>query len=260
MEKEAGVFEIDLKDLFGLLWHNAWIIVLMALIFGGLSFTYSKKCIPVKYTSSVSVYVMNNQFIQNGGEILLSDINASQKLVETYSVILKDNVVMDEVGKKLIEKNGDEYMNRVFPVGYDENDNPYIEGKYISATVSMGGINETEVLKISANTTDPVVSADICTFITEIAPDVLTRVMGAAYVEPIGYAEVPRYKSSPNNTMNALIGACIGFVLAVGVIIIRRLLDNTVTDAEALQQRFNLPILGEIPYYEAQVKEEKANV
>ena len=45
---------------------------------------------------------MNNKTSQNTGEILSSDISASQMLVNTYAVILSDNLVMEDVGKILL--------------------------------------------------------------------------------------------------------------------------------------------------------------
>ncbi len=42
---------------------------------------------------------MNNKVTQNTGEILSSDISASQMLVNTYAVILSDNLVMKILAK-----------------------------------------------------------------------------------------------------------------------------------------------------------------
>ena len=47
---------------------------------------------------------MNNKATQNTGEILSSDISASQMLVNTYAVILSDNLVMEDIGKILLKE------------------------------------------------------------------------------------------------------------------------------------------------------------
>ena len=77
------VVQFDLKNLIGILMSNAVVIILVTLIFAAVSLVYTKVCIPKKYTSSVSLYVMNNKVTQNTGEILSSDISASQMLVIT---------------------------------------------------------------------------------------------------------------------------------------------------------------------------------
>lgn len=96
------VVQIDLKNLVRIIMSNIMVIISVTVIFVALSLIYTKCCIPKKYTSSVSLYVMNNKVTQNTGEILSSDISASQMLVNTYSVILSDNLVMEDIGKSLL--------------------------------------------------------------------------------------------------------------------------------------------------------------
>ena len=228
---------------------NMWLIISVVVIFATCSLAYTKLCIPKKYTSSVSLYVMNNKVTQNTGEILSSDISASQMLVNTYSVILSDNLVMENVGKKLIEKYGAENLEKVFPI-VDGEDGKIIPASSIARCISMGAVNDTEVLQVSATTRDPQISVDVCLAMTEIAPKVLADIMGVAYVNPIGYPELPAGQSSPNVAKNVVLGAVFGMIISVGFVIFLNLMNNTITDGESLRNRFSIPILGEIPVYE----------
>ena len=62
----------------------------------------------------------------------------------------------------------------------------------------MTAVDETEVIKITANTENPEVSADLCNIIGEIAPDFLIRVVGAGSVEIIDTATASDKPVSPN--------------------------------------------------------------
>ena len=178
---EDNTVQIDLKSIVGMVLDNIVIIVAITLIFSAISLIFTKVCIPRKYTSSVSLYVMNNKTSQNTGEILSSDISASQMLVNTYAVILSDNLVMEDVGKILLQKYGEKGLEGIFPV-VNGDEGKYIPAGSIASCVSMGPVNDTEVLQVMATTKDPQVSADVCLAMSEVAPEVLSNIMGVAYV------------------------------------------------------------------------------
>lgn len=257
MEKET--IQIDFRNILGIILNN-WIIILtVTIIFAAISLMFTKLCIPKKYTSSVSLYVMNNKSTQNTGEILSSDISASQMLVNTYAVILSDNFVMEDISKSLIQKYGVEKLSTAFPV-VEGADGPSIPSGAIAGCISMGAVNETEVLQITATTKDPQVSVDVCLAMVEVAPKVLSEVMGVAYVNPIGYPELPKYASSPSVFKNVLVGGFMGFLVSVFIIVAIRILDNTITDAESLRSKFEVPVLGEIPIYDVPEEGDEADV
>ena len=229
------------RNLVKVVLDNAVVIIAITLIFATVSLIFTKVCIPKKYTSSVSLYVMNNKATQNTGEILSSDISASQMLVNTYAVILSDNLVMEDIGKILLKKYGEKGLEGILPVLDSE------QGKYIPS----GSI---------ATTRDPQVSVDVCLAMSEVAPEVLSNIMGVAYVNPIGYPELPSGSSSPNVSKNVILGGFFGFVLSIGLVFALKFLNNTVDDEETLRNKFGIPVLGEIPVYTANESEGANNV
>ena len=95
---------INIKNVLEIIYKNILVILLITVIFASISFIVSKVFLHKEYRSSVSLYVMNNKVTQNTGEILSSDISASQMLVNTYAVILSDNLVMEDISNSLIKK------------------------------------------------------------------------------------------------------------------------------------------------------------
>ena len=122
----------------------------------------------------------------------------------------------------------------------------------------MGSVNETEVLRVMATTRDPQVSVDICLAMIDVAPKVLSDVMGVAYVNPIGYPELMGGSSSPNVLKNVILGGGFGFILSVALVLLLDFLNNTVTDGESLVNKFGVPVLGEIPVYDVSGNNETA--
>lgn len=243
--------EINLADLFYLLLSKLHYIILLAVIgfLGG--FAIAKFVLPVKYSSDVSLYVnsaatleqqMERQGIANG-----SDISTAKQLASTYIVILKNDEVYEEVSKRLLEEYHVEDLQKMFSVDFTDGD-PSISPGQIRSLVNITTVDNTEVIKVSCTSLNPQISADICTYISEIAPSVLIRTTKAGSVEPIGHAKVAKSPSSPNIKRTAIIGAMLGIVLAVGVIVIADLLDTRINVADDIKKRFkDIPILAEIP-------------
>ena len=91
---EEKVIEIDLKALVNI-FRKRWAWIATSTIAGFLILLMvSLFMLPRKYTSSVSLYVNNLTSVSLTGDVNINDINASQKLVDTYIVILQDDDVL----------------------------------------------------------------------------------------------------------------------------------------------------------------------
>ncbi len=244
--EENQTIEIDLKELLYVLLDKIVIIILCTIIFALAAFTYTKVFIPKTYTASLSMFVKNNHRYDSddGGQIELSDINASQELVNAYIEILTDESVIDLLAQHMNEKYGDNYMESIFgtdPVSGQIN-TPALQN-----CISLSSKNETEVLSVKVTTTNPELSANMCNAMADIAPDILKRVVGAGSVERIGNAKVPTSPSAPSVSKNTAIGAVAGLVVSCGVIILCKLLNNTAESLEKTAAHLNISPLGEIP-------------
>lgn len=226
---------IDLKQILYVL-KKRWKWLVAGLLVGLLVFyAISAFLLPKKYASSVELYVYNSNVTQ-GNNVNINDINASQKLVNTYIVILENSEVLTEVASRLSVP---------------------MTASQLRGAVTMSSVNETEVLNISALTEDAALSAEICNTFAEVAPDVLKQVVKAGSVEVIGSARAATAPSSPNVRRNTVLGGLLGLVVAVGAALIVFLLDNTVKGEEDVRRRLDIPVLGEIPSFAATRKGER---
>ncbi len=245
--------QIDLKEIFFLLLSKIRFIILLTILGGAVAFAYAKICLPVMYTSSVSIYVMANTNTETT-DANQANIVTARSLASTYIVVLEDDIVYEQVSDKLLEDYAPADLQNYFTV--QKTDDGYsIPASQIKGMVSYESVDSTEVIKITATTESAQISADICTYITEIAPDLLTTVTHAGSVEAIGTAKVPSAPSSPNVNKITLMGALLGFVIAVAIIVIINLLDNCISSADEVRQRYSIPVLAEIPDLEMNEKE-----
>ena len=233
-----------IKDLLVLLLGKVWYIVAASIVCAILALFVSKFVMSKQYQSHVSMYVKsadNQSTGQDKTNVDLQDINASKSLVQTYIVILTDDPVMNEVSDKLLEMYTPEQLAPYFTVTSGRVSNDGLRNAY-----SMTAVNQTEVLQITATTTNAKLSSDLCNIMADVAPSFLIRVIGAGSVEKIGDAEVYNTPVSPNTTKNVALGFVGGLMVAVLVILVIDFFDNTVKNSDELGEIYQKPIVGEI--------------
>ncbi|MCL2356395.1 MAG: Wzz/FepE/Etk N-terminal domain-containing protein [Defluviitaleaceae bacterium] len=245
--------EFDLKEIFGVLLKRAWMIVIAGVLGFSAAYFVSENFIPPMYRSAVHLHVNNSPDSPLGNTVHLADINAAQRLVNTYIVILQNDVVMEELADKLVAEFGLPYLRRYMNViGYG--DDARLSLASLRGMISMSSVNNTEVLLIQAQTGSPELSARICNAMTEIAPEIIMRVVGAGSVEVIGEARPAGAPSSPRVLFNSAVGALLGIAFTTLVVLVVHFLDDRIKDEEGLLKRYKIPVLAEIPDFKSSSK------
>ncbi|MBR3570297.1 MAG: polysaccharide biosynthesis tyrosine autokinase [Oscillibacter sp.] len=235
-----------LRNLAAALLGRLRFVVVCTILFGAAALFAAEFWIPFRYETYASLYVRAGS--EQTGNVNLSDLNASKSLAGTYVAVLTSRTVMDEVSRQLLAMPDKPALWDAFP-GADAAHPPDV-----SRSVKISAVNGTEVMRITANTGSPEVSARICNILTEIAPSYLVRVVGAGSVEVIDEA-VPIYKPVfPNIPLVTLAGAVLGLCFSVLTALSANFFDDTVREAERLSKTFSKPILGEIQNVDADEK------
>ena len=225
MEKD-DVIEIDLMRLFRALWHRAWVLILAMLLFGSAAFGYAQFLITPLYQSSALMYVNNSTISVGSTSVSLSDLTASQSLVETYIVILKTRLTMNEVIKQAN-----------LPYTYEE----------LCEMVSADSVNGTEIFRIEVTSPDPKEAETIANTIVEVLPDKIGEIMDGSSVRTVDFAVVPTEKASPSIVRYTLIGVLLGFLVCAGIVVLLEMLDEQIHNEEYLVQTYQLPVLAAVP-------------
>lgn len=222
----------ELKTLTSLVWHNMKWLVAGVLAGVLVSLLWTRFLVTPLYTSYIQLYCTNSTQNSQSGSISSSDITAARNLVDTYAVILKSDEVLDPVAEAL--GNG-------------------LTAADIRRSITLSAVDDTAVMQITATTSNPQLSADICTQVAQVAPDALKRIMHVGSAETIGTAKVASSPSSPNYSRNVLFGGICGLVIVLLLLLVLHMRDNTVRGEKDLKELLpDVPVLGEIPSFSRQ--------
>ena len=216
---------IDLLEMAGYLLKHVRLLALGLLIGAVAGWALASFVIPPQYATFCDLYVTNTTKSDTEA-VDYNDINASQKLVSTYMVILQSNKVTKTVLSKIdTEMTGEELLR----------------------VTTFSAVQNTEVLRINVETKDPDFSKEICDAYTETALSALDAVVGAGSVKVISEPQLPQKPSSPSVSGFTAIGAFLGFVLVAGLCLLSMLLNKPVNNEKMLTERYSVPVLGTIP-------------
>lgn len=223
-EKEI---DIDLGKIFFMMKKRVIYIILATMVCAIVSGCVTEFFITPKYSTSCSMIVYNNaENVSTNRTANSNDLAASQQLVKTYIFVLTSDAVLEEVIKTL-----------------DLN----MSTGALKSMISCSQHDETEIFRVGVTSTDPVLSANICNAIADVAPEQIAKKIKAGGVEIIDHAKVPSSPSSPNLKRNVLIGAALGFLVSFIGFFGYELFDTTITSEKDIEREFDVPLLGSIP-------------
>ena len=225
---ENDEIEIDLSRVFEIIkkhFKPFALIILAASIVAALITLF---LIPKKYTAEAKLIIVQKSN-PDSQQISYNDLQTSQKLVNTYSEILKSEAISDEVIRNL------------------NLDDEGIDHSAYLGMVNISSVKDTEVIKISVETKDPALSARIANEIVSVFQRKIVKIMNIENVTVLNSAKVPEQKSSPSNVKNTLIGFLIGCVIDGCIVLYILLNDRNIRTEEELKQIFDYPIIGLIP-------------
>lgn len=224
---------MDLKNILSLFKQKFIIIVLVVSLFVAASAVITITCITPSYSAEATMIVNKSNLVNNSSDYVYSeytynDILLIQRLVDTYSIIITSDSVLNKVAENLdLNMTADQLREHL----------------------TVSGVGDTEIIQITVTDTIPKRAADIANEITRVCPDEIIRMVKAGSVELIDYAVLPQKPSSPNIINNILIAGVLGLVLICFIIIALEYLNKTIKSPKDVEDLIGLPILGQLPKY-----------
>lgn len=218
---------IDLKRAMTALVRRAWLVALAAVVGAVGAFLLSHMLLTPKYESAAMFYVNNSAGTESSSSsISTGDISAAKNLVDSYIVILNTNETMEAIA---------DYAQ----VDYDAEE--------LSEMISAAPVDATEIFAVTVESTDPAEAALIAQAVAEVLPQRISGIIDSTSAIVVDHPVLPEYPSSPNYVQNAIIGFLLGFVLAVGLILVREIFDITIRTGEDIEQNCSYPVLAQVP-------------
>lgn len=221
--------EINLNELYKLMKKSFLKIFLFTIIVATIVFSVSNYVLIPKYQASTSMIIINSD-IQKDQDVSkeINELKYNKELVNTYSEIIKTrgiaNIVIDN-----LELN----------ISYED----------FKEMVSVTQKNNTEIFEINVIDTIPERAADIANETSDVFKEVIIDIMKIDNVQILDKAIVPSRAISPKVIRNTLLGAIIGFMISVFIIIIKETFDTRVKSPEDISENFDIPVLGVIPEF-----------
>lgn len=225
IEERNDEIEIDLRELFYVLLGKIWIIILVTALGFGIAAGYTLGFVEPIYSSTSMMYVMN----KSTSITSMADIQVGSSLTQDYQVFITSRPVVDKVIEDL-----------ELDVTYDE---------FVSS-ISVSNPTNTRFIYITVNHHDAYMAKTIVDKLTDVSADRMGTIMETAKPNVADYGHIPEHQTSPNVTKNSLIGAVLGFVLSVGVILVLHLMNDAINTTEDVEKYLGMNTLGIIPLEE----------
>ena len=221
--------EIDLWELFQILLKNWLWILLSTLGCAILGLLITMFLITPKYRAEATMIVNTRQ--DQTTTVTNDQITSAQKLVDTYSIIIRSRRVVDPIMEKLnIEADYESFVKNII----------------------VESVNDTQVMSIQVENKDPEIALQVVQEIVDRAPGAIISTVEAGSVnvvsEPYVNSEVP---VSPSKLKNTAIAAFIGLFISSGAFLLIAFLDNTFKSVEDIQKQLGLVTIGIIPTTES---------
>ncbi len=226
MNTKNDEISIDLWKLIQTCFHRWKLIALVTVLFGLAAMFVSVRFITPTYKSTVKIYVNNSSLDVSSLSISVTDMNASVQLVDLYEVLLMADDTLDII----LEAAGLDYS-------YGQ----------IIGMLETSSVNDTQVFQVIVTSTSPVEAQLIAATIGEKLPEVINDLISGADAVVISHPKVPTARSAPSHSRNTVLGALVGFVIAVAGITVAFLMDTGIYDDEDILEVTASPILAYLP-------------
>lgn len=230
MEKhyEDDEIEIDLKELFFELMNNWVMIVISTILVALIAFCISKFIMVPQYTSTSQLYV----FTKSTSITNLADLQTSANLTNDYKVVVTGRPVLEQVIENL--KLEEETYGS------------------LSSRIAVNNPSNSRILEITVTDPDPAMAKKIADEIADVSGAFISEKMDQDPPSVLQYGYVSKNAVSPNTMMNTVLGAAIGAFLAMAIVIISYLMNDTIMSAEDIERKLDMHVLGSLPLEEAE--------
>jgi capsular polysaccharide biosynthesis protein len=223
--------EIDLISLMKLLFRKWWLITIITVIGFASATFYAYTMLDNVYTAESSMLVQ----VTSSGDSDYTNLLTGQRLVDTYTQIATSNRVLDEL---IVNLN----------LNYTKSQ--------LRNMIHVSGINDTLIIQLDVETTNPILSRDIANEIVNIVKSVSQDFTNLDDVEVLDIASTPSEPSGPNRMLYVVVGILLGGMLGVGIVLAIEFLDKSIKTGKDIENILGLRLLGTIPDYKFDIEED----
>lgn len=214
--------EIDLVEIFYLLWNNFLKIVLCFVLGAVIAFGYSYFLITPMYKATAKMYINSS----TKSVVDMADLQISSNLRSDYKELITSRELLETVIRSL-------------RLEYEPSD--------LNKMITVGNPTDTRIITVTVTSASPTEAADVANELVNKSKVYLPEIMKSE--EPVVYesALVPVKKSSPSYSKNTILGGLIGAFLYCAYLIVKHLMNDTIVTPDDAMKYLGVQPLAVIP-------------
>lgn len=213
--------DIDLKEIGFLLLKKWKDILIAACILGLITAMFNQFIITPRYSASSEIYI----FSQGIGTDIM-DIQTSESLTKDYMRVAVGRTVLKKVVKNL-DLNEDYHK--------------------LKKRIEVVNPEDTRILELTVIDESPEMAARIADELANVTVKYIEDKMDQECPSILENAEIDKKPIGPNKIKNTSLGFLAGAVLMSAYILIRNYMNETIMDAEVIEDYLELNVLAEVP-------------
>jgi capsular polysaccharide biosynthesis protein len=220
---------VELQEYLQII-RKRWLLILSITLAAAIvSAAVSYFIIKPTYKSDISVIIGK---VDSGSDVTkqatsYNDILMYQKLVKTYSELVKSRTVAE---------------NAIKGLGLD------MKASAIQGMTSVAPKGDTEFLTITVRSKNPEQAMLIANQLAKSLKEVSIDVKKMDNVMILDSAQLPTGPESPRPMLNIAIAFFLGLMVSVGLVFLLEYLDSTVKTQDDIERLLGVPVLGVIPF------------
>lgn len=214
--------EIDLREIAGLLLRKLKILILFLILGGLIAGSVTRFLITPQYTGTSMIFILT----KTTSVTSLADIQLGSELTTDFVMLATSRPTLERVIDEL-----------------DLTEEP----KELQEMITVSNPADTRILQIDVSNPDPQLAADISNALADATADAVADIMSTDRPSIVEEAVVPEAPSSPSLMKNAMLGAIAGLFLAMAIVILRFLMDDTIKTEDDVAKYLNLNTLAALP-------------
>lgn len=231
--------ELNIKDILKILNRGKWLIIILTIVGLLAGYIFNSKYTTPLYEATTKIILSAKEdelaeilgsvgYTSKNGpkdEISSDELTLNEKLVNTYTEIIKSESVMDRVIQNL---------------------NLKLTTKQLISNVTVTQENESAVLKVRVKAKDAETSTKIAAEITKVF---FQRIEELYNITSAKVLDEPKINETPVNISPikySAIGAAIGLALSLGILLVIYMLNDNIKSEEDIEKGTKLPVLASI--------------
>ena len=218
--------ELNLTELLKYYLKRIPVIVLTTILALLIGYFYISEVQAPLYHGTTTIILVQQQEQNQSSTMMQSELTINEKLVSTYSQIIKSRRVLDQVIETLkLETTTNKLANKI----------------------TVTSVSETPIIKVTVSDEDKKLAPKIANQIAEVFKKEITEIYNLENISVIDEAIPEKNPYNINVPKQMMIYAFVGFGLSCGIIFVMYYFDNTIKNKKEIESKLNLAVLGEIP-------------